>query len=113
MEENIEKQLENALSFAQYQSTLTQQKKYLREQFDTETIIAFNGGLFKITAEWLGSFDPDRKWHLDINGTPIKIENTQELFETAKTTYNLAIEKYGEEYQKIRKQRSVRSLTDL
>ncbi len=113
MEQNIEKQIEDALSFAQYQSTLSQQKKYLKELFDTETTIAYNGGLFKVTVEWLGGFDLNRKWHLDANGTPIKVENTQELFDTAKTAYDTAVEKYGEEYQKLRKQRSVRSLTDL
>ncbi len=113
MTQNIENQIETALGFAQYQSTLSQQKRYLKELFDTDTTIAYNGGLFKVTVEWLGGFDTTQHWHLDVNGTPIKVDDPQELYTTAKNAYSLAIEKYGEEYQKLRKQRSVRSLTDL
>ncbi len=111
--ENLDQQLEEALSFAQYQSTLNQQRRLLKEQFETDTVVAYNGGLFKVTQEWLGGFNINCNWCLDSRDTPIKIDNPQELFDQALAAYTKAITKYGEEYQKLRTQRSVRSLTDL
>lgn len=111
--ENLEQQLEQALSFAQYQSTLNQQRRLLREQFEADTIIAYNGGLFKVTQEWLGGFDVRSTWILDMNGNPTRIETPEELRSIAREAYTSALAKYGEEYQKLRRQRSVRSLTDL
>lgn len=111
--EPIDTQLEQALSFANYQTTLNQQRKLLKEQFETDTVVAYEGGLFKITQEWLGGFDIDAVWFLDANGTPILIKDTRAFYATAKTAYNQAMTQYGEAYQKLRTQRSVRSLTDL
>lgn len=113
METTTEIQLDQALSFSQYQSTLNQQRKLLKEKFESDTILAYGGGLFKVTQEWLGGFDKDCKWVLDINNNPISIDSPNELFDMAKETYSTAINSYGEEYQKLRRQRSVRSLTDL
>ncbi len=111
--ENLEQQLEKALSFAQYQSTLNQQRKLLKEQFESDTILAYSGGLFKITQEWIGGFDVESEWVLDMNGNPVKIDNSQELLSMARETYKSALMTYGEEYQKLRRQRSVKSLVDL
>ena len=111
--ETIDTQLEQALSFANYQTTLNQQRKLLKEQFETDTVVAYGGGLFKVTQEWLGGFDLDSLWFLDANGTPIQVKDPRELYATAKAAYNQAIAQYGEAYQKLRTQRSVRSLTDL
>ena len=111
--ENIDQHLEEALSFAQYQTTLNQQRRLLKEQFESNTIVAYNGGLFKITQEWLGGFDLTSRWFLDNNNIPVEITNPKELLDIARDTYSRAIYRYGEEYQMLRKQRSVRSLTSL
>lgn len=113
METSIDTQIEQALSFARYQTSLNQQRKLLKEQFESATILPYNGGLFKITQEWLGGFDKESNWVLDINSNPIHVENPTELYESAKETYRNAIATYGEEYQKLRRQRSVRSLVEL
>lgn len=111
--ENTQEQLEAALSFANYQSTLNQQRKLLREKFESDCILAYNGGLFNITQEWLASFDVNFEWVLDINGNPIKITDPQTLLDVAKETYHSAVTSYGEEYQKLRAQRSVKLLAGL
>ena len=111
--ENLDQQLEAALSFAQYQTTLNQQRRLLKEQFETDTIVAYNGGLFKVTQEWLGGFDSSNEWFLDSRGLPVKIDDPAALYETAKSAYKDAVTKYGESFQQLRTQRSVRSLTDL
>jgi hypothetical protein len=111
--ENLDQHLEHALSFAQYQTTLNQQKRLLKEKFDSNTLMAYNGGLFRITPEFLSGYDIESEWVLDINQQPIKIEDHQEFLNDARNIYRTAIKEYGEEYQKLRRQRSVRALTDL
>ena len=111
--ENLDQQLEAALSFAQYQTTLNQQRRLLKEQFETDTIVAYNGGLFKVTQEWLGGFDTTSEWFLDSRGLPVKVDTPVELLDRARIAYKEAVTKYGEAFQQLRTQRSVRSLTDL
>lgn len=111
--ETLDQQLEAALSFAQYQTTLNQQRRLLKEQFETDTVVAYNGGLFKVTQEWLASIDKESNWILDMNGNPVMIADTNELHELAQTVYRTALAKYGDAYQQLRRQRSVKSLTDL
>lgn len=111
--ESLDQQLEEALSFAQYQTTLTQQRRLLKEQFETETIVAYNGGLFKITQEWLGGFDKTSIWLLDMNGNPVVVADPEDLYQQASTAYKAALAKYGDAYQLLRRQRSVKLLTEL
>jgi hypothetical protein len=111
--ENIDQHLESALSFAQYQTTINQQRRLLKEKFESDTVIAVNGGLFKITQEWLGSFDTTNNWYIDTNGNPTHIENPGEFLAEARTIYRQAVAKYGEEFGKLRTQRSVKTITDL
>lgn len=105
--------LETAQSFINYQETLNHQRNFLKEKFQTDCTIAYNGGLFYITAEWLASLDTSFQWVLDINAHPIFINDMEDLKNLATDTYKQALTYYGEEYQKLRRQRSVRSLTDI
>lgn len=105
--------LEQALGFAKYQSTLNQQRSVLKEKFDNDCLLPYNGGLFKITQEWLGGFDLQSRWFLDLNQTPVEVDNPQELFDRARDAYRAALEEYGQNYQALRKQRSVRILAGL
>lgn len=111
--ENIDQHLESALSFAQYQTTINQQRRLLKEKFESDTVIAHNGGLFKITQEWLGSFDTTSNWFIDVNGNPTCIQDPATFLIEAQSIYQQALAKYGEEFAKLRTQRSVKSLTDL
>lgn len=111
--EKLDQQLEAALSFAQYQTTLNNQRRQLAEQFESDTLMAHNGGLFKITPELLAGIDPQQTWLLDVNNTPIQIQDLVAFVTEARSIYNAAISRYGEYYQLLRQQRSVRMLTDL
>ena len=111
--ENLDQHLEKALSFAQYQTTFNQQKRLLKEKFEADSLFAYNGGLFKITPEFLASADIESSWILDINGHPINIDNYEDFLQNARSVYRTAIKEYGESFQQLRKQRSVRALTDL
>ncbi len=113
METLTQEQIEQALSFAQYQAAFTEQRLILKQKFDDACIIPYNGGLFKISQEWLSGFDLTSEWVLDLNSQPVKITNPQELLDAARTAYRSALAEYGEAFQQLRKQRSVRALTTL
>ena len=109
----MDQQLEQALAFANYQSTLAQQRRLLKEQFEIDTLFAHSGGLFKLTQVWIGTFDPNTHWHLDQQGTPVYITNPDAFIAEARTVYQTALQAYGEAYQALRRHRSVDSLTAL
>ena len=106
--------LEQALSFANYQTTLTQQRKLLTQKFQEASVVAYNGGLFKVTLEFIGAvkcFQPT--YILDSNGTPIKIEDYDTFLAEIEDTYRTAIESYGKEFTALRVKRNVKSLVEL
>ena len=105
--------IEAALTWAQYQSTLNQQRQVLRERFESDCVVAYNGGLFKITQSWLGGFDFDAAWALDANGLPIKVLDSKGFYQMARDAYTRALAAYGEAYEQLRRQRKVRGLTEL
>jgi len=105
--------IEAALTWAQYQSTLNQQRQVLKERFESDSVVAYNGGLFKITQSWLGGFDFDAEWALDSNGLPIKVLDSKGFYQMARDAYIQALKTYGEAYEQLRRQRKVRGLTEL
>lgn len=111
--ETFDHQLEQALAFANYQSTLGQQRRLLKEKFDIDTLFAHSGGLFKLDQVWLATFDVQSNWHLDQQGHPVYIADPEAFIAQARTVYRTALEQYGQAYQALRKHRSVDSLTAL
>lgn len=106
--------LEQALEFANYQSTLNKERNFLKQKFQDQTVLAYNGGLFKLTPEFIKSVESlESIWVLDFNGNPVKIDNRSEFIDLAKKTYIDAITAYGESYQVIRSKRNVKSLVGL
>lgn len=106
--------LEKALEFANYQSTLNKERNFLKQKFQDQTVLAYGGGLFKLTPEFIKSIESlDTDWVLDLNGNPVKITDKTEFLEQARQTYINAITAYGEAYQLLRTKRNVKSLVGL
>ncbi len=108
--------LDSALEFANYQSTLTQQKEILLQKFKDACLIARSGGLFLITPEFISGLtllDNKSGYIVDCNNTPVFIEDLEQFFNEAKLTYNQAVAAYGAEYSKLKTQRSVKTLVGL
>ena len=106
--------LEKALSFANYQFTLTKQRKLLAEKFKENTVLAYNGGLFQITPEFIAGMKTTRTTYvLDMNGNPIKIDDLDEFILRSQETYESAINSYGEEFAALRTKRNVKAIVDL
>jgi hypothetical protein len=105
--------IEAALTWAQYQTTLNNQRQLLKERFESDCVLAYNGGLFKITQAWLGGFNFDSAWALDSNELPIRVLDSRTFYNLAQSAYTQALETYGEAYEALRRQRKVRGLTEL
>jgi hypothetical protein len=108
--------LEKALSFANYQSTLTQQKKVIKQRFDDACVFPWNGGLFQLTLEFLGglqSLQTNTGWVVDMNGNPIWISDAEFFCQSAYKQYTDAVTIYGTAYEELKKQRSVNKLVGI
>lgn len=108
--------LESALEFANYQSTLAQQKTVIRQQFQDACIFASNGGLFLTSPEFIAGvqalgFDP--RYIVDMNSNPIFISDVTKFYLDICNCYKNAVDTYGAEYSKLKQQRSVKSLVGL
>jgi len=115
----MDERLQKALSFSNYQYTLSNQRRVLREKLDSSLLYGYNSGIFVVN-ESLISFvrllvDSGRT-HLpilDSNRNPILIENTEEFLEKILDVYYSAVLDYYNEYEKIKKNRTVEKLIDL
>jgi hypothetical protein len=106
--------LEEALAFAQYQSTLNNQRQLLKQKFQDSIILAYNGGLFKVDPQFIAGLNGlDTGWLLDINDNPIKIEDMSQLIKDARALWAQAITTYGEAFNQLKTKRSVKAVVGL
>jgi hypothetical protein len=106
--------LEQALEFANYQLTLSQQKRIIKQRFEDQCVVAFAGGLFKVTPEFIaGTAFLTDTWVIDSNNNPINVGPIKSFIDLCIKTYNDALIDYGLAYEQIKKQRSVSSLVGL
>lgn len=116
----MEETLKKALEFSNYRKTFAIQRKTLKEKIDAKLTYGFNGGIFKIDRTLLNFVEmmiyKDRSENvviLDSNENPILIENLVDFREEIFDRYFSATFEYYEEYQKIKKARSVESLLEV
>jgi len=115
----MQEQYKKALDFSKYRQTFSIQRKNLKEKIDAKLTYGFNGGIFKIDRTLLNFVEmliyKDRSENvvlLDCNETPILIEDLVTFREEVFDRYFSATFEYHEEYQKIKKARSVESLLE-
>lgn len=113
----MQNEYKDALEFSKYRQTLSVQRKTLKEKIDARLTYGKNGGIFKIDRTLLNFVEmliyKDRSENvviLDTNENPILVENLVEFRDEIFDRYFSATFEYHEEYQKIKKSRSVESL---
>ena len=113
----MDQQLSEALDFANYQQTFSIQKKVLKERIAAKLTYGFNGGLFRIDRTLLSFVDmlcvKERTTGvvlLDANENPVLIDDLDEFREEIFQRYFEVTNEYFEQYQKIKKSRSVEKL---
>jgi hypothetical protein len=113
----MDQQLKAALDFSNYQQTFSIQKKVLKERISAKLTYGFNGGLFRIDRNLLTFVDmlcakgrTSGVVLLDVNENPILVDDLEAFREELFQRYFEATNEYFDQYQKIKKSRSVEKL---
>ena len=99
-----------------YRTTFLQQRKIIEQQFKDQCIVSENGGLFLITPELLISIKNIKEtdqWVLDMNQSPIYIQNIANFYDRAYNVYYTALADFGKSFNQLKSQRSVESLLEI
>jgi hypothetical protein len=113
----MDQQLKQALDFANYQQTFSIQKKVLKEKIAAKLTYGFNGGLFRIDRTLLTFVDmlctkgrTSGAVLLDANENPVLVDDLETFREELFQRYFEVTNEYFDQYQKIKKSRSVEKL---
>lgn len=116
----MQEQLKSALDFANYQQTFSIQKKTLKERTEAKLTFGHNGGIFFIDRTLLTFVEmlvskgrTSGVILLDSNQNPILIDQLESFRDDIFSRYFEVTNEYFEQYQKIKKSRSVEKLLDL
>ena len=116
----MQEQLQKALEFSNYRQTFAIQRKILKEKIDAKLTYGINGGIFKIDRTLISFvqmlIDQERTSGvplIDDNGNPILIDDLVAFKEEILDRYFTATLEYFEQYQALKKSRSVEKLIDL
>jgi len=113
----MDQQLKQALDFSNYQQTFSIQKKVLKERIAAKLTYGFNGGLFRIDRTLLTFVDmlctkgrTSGAVLLDANENPVLVDDLEAFREELFQRYFEVTNEYFDQYQKIKKSRSVEKL---
>lgn len=115
----MNQEYEKAIEFANYQHTLSTKIKRLEEQISAKLTLGHNGGLFKIDQTLICFVDlllsknrKERVVLLDSNNKPILIENVVSFQEEILDRYFTSTNEFFDEFEDLKKQRTVEKLAD-
>jgi hypothetical protein len=115
----MQEQLKKALEFSNYKQTLSIQRKTLKEKIEAKLTYGCAGGVFKINRELLNFVQTlcnegrtSGVVLLDLNENPILIDNLEDFKNEIFDRYFTATNEYFEQYQSLKKSRSVEKLLD-
>lgn len=115
----MQEQLKKALDFANYKQTFSIQRKALKEKIDAKLTYGFNGGLFRIDRNLITFVEilcannrTSGVVLLDANENPILIDDLIAFKDEIFSRYFEATNEYFEQYQSLKKSRSVEKLLD-
>jgi hypothetical protein len=115
----MQEQLKKALEFANYKQTFSIQHKTLKEKVDAKLTYGFNGGLFHVDRNLLTFVEIlctmgriSGVVLLDINNNPILVDDVVSFKDEIFSRYFEATNEYYENYQSLKKSRSVEKLLE-
>jgi hypothetical protein len=116
----VDDQLKQALDFANYRQTFSIQRQTLKEKIEAKLTYGVSGGIFKIDKSLIAYVqmlvDQGRVEGvplIDSNDNPILIANLEDFRDEILDRYYTTTLEYYEQYQKLKKSRSVEKLLDL
>jgi hypothetical protein len=116
----MDEQFKQALEFSNYRQTFSVQRRLLKEKIDAKLTIGQNGGIFKIDRSLIAFVqmfvDQGRTENvplIDDNENPIMIEDLEKFRDEIIDRYYDTTLEYYQEFQELKKSRSVEKLLDL
>jgi hypothetical protein len=116
----MEEQLKKALEFSNYRQTFSIQRRLLKEKIEAKLTIGQNGGIFKIDKSLITFvqmfIDQGRTENvplIDSNDNPIMIEDLEKFRDDIFDRYYDTTLEYYQEFQELKKSRSVEKLLDI
>jgi hypothetical protein len=113
----MDERLEKALEFANFMVTLNNQKRSLQEKYQTDCVYYHSGGTFKIdkslitfvkTLIDLGNIK--NIVLIDDNELPIRVDDLTDFLDNIVDQYFISTNNYFNDYQSLKKSRSVKAL---
>lgn len=83
-------------------------KQYLKDKYQAKLLVAYQGGLWKVTPElivFLDSAGSSGLILLDLYDNPIKVTDRKELLGKIRDTYNIVMEDWHKELTELEKNR--------
>lgn len=112
--------VKSALEFSKFNYTLSLKRKHLKDKMIARLTLGHNGGLFKIDRSLISFvqmlIDQDRVSNvplIDDNENPVIIEDLKEFRDEILDRYFTVTLGYHEEFEKIKKSRSVKKLLEI
>lgn len=110
---------EKALEESNYRVILNNQTEKLKEIFIGKTLYSYNGGIFKIDSMLFFEVklyleeNKNKAVLIDMNFTPIEIENLDEFYKKIRQIYISAIRSYNSSYKRLHISRNVETIVQL
>jgi hypothetical protein len=115
----MQEQFKKALEFANYQQTFSIQRKTLKEKIEAKLTYGYNNGLFRIDQSLLTFVEilctkgrTTGVVILDVNENPVLIDDLEKFKDEIFSRYFETTNEYFEEYQVLKKSRSVEKIID-
>ena len=114
----MDNSLEQALDVANYRLTLANQKTNLKYKLQIQQTVAHSGGLFLSSiqlisyAKFLIDTDCEQQVFVDINDIPVMVRDIPVFLVKLHQAYTTAMNEYYTEFEKTKKQRTVRALVN-
>ena len=112
--------LEKALETANLMTTLANQKRALKEEYEQKLFYFYNGGTFKVTREIVSFVQSlvnmgyiENVVVVDDNHLPINIDNLQTFLENILDVYTQSANNYFTKYEAVKKSRNITSILEL
>ena len=115
----MDTRLEKALDFSNYMVTLNNQKRILQEQYCQDIIFYFNGGQFTVNQQLICFCHTmilkgqTGLVLVDDNNIPVSIVDANAFFDDILDVYFTASNKFLNEYNSLKINRSVEKLVDI
>jgi hypothetical protein len=115
----MDDRLKSALEFSNFKQSFAVKFKQIKEKIDAKLTYGYNGGIFKIDKSLLTFVDALNQTGrtssviLDHNENPIMIEDLSSFKDEIFDRYFSATNEYYNEFQQLKKSRSVERLLDV